>query len=553
MTQKIKGATTMKRITAALLAVTACAAVAMAYWVYSAYIFNGIITTPTNVILNLNTTPNAAGINYLSAQAVYSQAAPAAASFNDGRAATGSFTVSSNVGLSSASAVDQITVAPTSQILAISATDYLIVTSTIGLAGSVVTYNGNPLTEGIQWSVVPTTTGTATNITAAINKFNGVSALRTGSTVNLTALPAGVAGNSKTLSASAGNITVGGAFFAGGANNQLATAYIRAHGVKLMQGSSWQVTDTSSGTATSIASVLNHINGIKANAVGSVVFSTATTYGTAGNAMDLFSSNPTFLTVATGHFTGGQDNAVVSINGVGVTQGANWVVGASAAITAKNIAAALNANSTLIPIVVSSSTNAAIVFTTSTAVGVTSNYTLTSSTPTAIVPSGATMTGGSNAAYTISTPSIFLANNGLSTGYSVVYTTGTGVNIAPLHPNATYYVISQDVNDIELATTSTGAVAGAFITLTSSSTTGPHTFTLTPTNYAGTASFQWLGSNDCVNYNPVSVSSVTYSSPTTSPTSSLWDFQRVNYQCIEFSVIPPTSGGLTMAVKVNGK
>ena len=43
-----------------------------------------------------------------------------------------------------------------------------------------------------------------------------------------------------------------------------------------------------------------------------------------------------------------------------------------------------------------------------------------------------------------------------------------------------------DADNFQLATTSTGAIAGSGIVLTSSSTAGPHTYTLSPLTIAGT-------------------------------------------------------------------
>ncbi len=123
---------------------------------------------------------------------------------------------------------------------------------------------------------------------------------------------------------------------------------------------------------------------------------------------------------------------------------------------------------------------------------------------------------------------------------------------APLAVGTTYYAIYVDASDIELSTTSALAFAGQFLTLTSSTTTGPHTFTLTPLSYSGTAGLAWYGSNDCVNYNPVNVSSVTITSPTSSPVSNLWDFGRISYTCLQLQVVGPTQGGLKLSVKISG-
>jgi hypothetical protein len=104
---------------------------------------------------------------------------------------------------------------------------------------------------------------------------------------------------------------------------------------------------------------------------------------------------------------------------------------------------------------------------------------------------------------------------------------------------------------IALSTTSAQAVAGSYIVLAAPSSTGSHTFTLTPDALSGTASFKWQGSNDNVNWSDLAVSSVTFATPYTAGSSS-WDFAHYNYRYARVNFIKPTTGGVALAVTING-
>ncbi len=449
---------------------------------------------------------------------------------------------------------DSITLANTATLLAAPATNQFTVISTVGISGITLTYNSSKLKEGRDWFAVATTTGTAESIKNTLNGFYGIQSARASSVIFTTATVAGAAGNSFSFATSSPTLVSTATFqFTTGHDAPLSNAFFTINGQVFSQGTSWSVANTSSGTATSIASILNLIPGVSASAAGSVVFATATTAGIAGNSFTLTSSSPSFMTVASPTFTGGVDNAKICINSTCVVQGTDWTRVATASGTAKAISDAITAKSGLSSIVKSTWSAAGVVTSTSTSVGVFANYTITSSTPSALVLSHAMYVGGLSSAYTINTGVINIPNHGLTTGFAVLFSTPAGTGITPLVNQTTYYAIPVDANNIEIATTSARAQSGAFVTLTSSSTTGPHTFTLAPVVYAGTAGMAWYGSNDGVNYNPVNVSSVTISSPPSSPTSTVWDFGTVNYQFIQLQVVAPTTGGLNLVVNVNGK
>lgn len=539
----------MKRKHLILATLLLVAATARAYWVFQGNLVNGVISANTNYVLDLNSLPNVqTGMTYVSAQAVYSENSPSATNFTDGSAATATITVASNVALSSASAVDQITVAPTATILGQAATGQMTIVSN-STQPVTVYVNGNTLTRGVDWLNGVASSNTAVNLAAAVNHVGGVRANAVGSVIYSTASVVGIGGNSYTLATSAsGQVSVSAANYSGGRAPPLINAYLTLNGQILKQGYQWTAQTTSSATATSIAHVINLLSGVHASAVGSVVYTTAT-YGLAGNSYTLTSSSPSFLTVANPTFTGGRDNAAITISGVALTQGTNWVVGNTSSNTATNIAAAINASSGLTSLVHAAAAST-IVYSTATKVGTGTNYSILSSTPTALVLAHATYVGGTNADYTFNAGTINKTVT-YGIGMPLLYTSGTVLH--PLSTGTTYFATLVTPSSFGLATTSTGAVAGAFITFTSSSTQTPaHTFTLTPTAYAGTAAFAWFASNDGVNYNSIGGPTIYYGSPSTNSTSQLWDFGQVNYRYLQLQTTAPTSGGLNLVVTVKG-
>lgn len=554
---KLKEIISMKK-TIGIIALALLAAVgARAIWVYNAYLVNeASLAYSKNYVLNLNTTPNASGIARVTAQAIYSSATLPTDTFNDGRVSTASITVASNSGLVAAAATNRVTIAANAVIQSSAAYDSVTVVSTNGLTGAYLTLNGTRI-PNVSWRV-DLASHTATDIAAQINTYvYQVIATASGSTVNMVARAEGIVGNGYTIASSTPSaISVGTANFVAGQNPAFQNQYITVNGTKYNRGYSWNLPGTpltSTGTAVSIASLLNSISGIQANAVGSVVYATATVSGTAANAFTIVSSTPSAMTVLTPTFTGGVDNAVVTINGTALTQGTQWSRGASVTLTAASISGAIN---TAFSGLLVSTNVAGVVNSTSSFVGTLANYALTSSTPSQISVSHPTYVGGANSAYALSSPNLNITSHGYTTGVPLLLTGASAPS--PLAANTTYYAIYVDANDIELATSLANAKLGTYITFTSSSTTGPHTTTLTPLAFTGTAGLQWQVSNDCVNYTNltttvlgVSVSSLTFGTPYTAG-STTWDLGPVNYQCLQAAVTGPTTGGWALKVNING-
>lgn len=541
---------------------------------FAAVVYNAALVNQTalaysqNFVLNLNTTPNASGIKALTAQAIYSSATLTTNTFTDGKVSTGAFTVVSTTSLVAANATDMITFPSTTLLTPQSATNKWTVTSAAGLAGQYIMINGAIFQDSL--FDAPTASGTALGLANYLNSFYSnqfVSTVTTGGTVIFsTAAAGGTQGNQFTFfSSSPTALAAGSLNFVGGTNSALTAASITVNGVRYHQGYIWHDTGISSTTAQSFHdTVLQFVPGITSTVTVSggigIISATATVAGTAGNGFTFSASTPA-ITFGSANFSGGQSPAQVCINGSCLTEGNQWNIGASSttALTATSIASAIN---TALSTIVKAQASGSVVTSTSASVGTLSNYPLSSSTPTAITASGPAMVAGSNSAYTISTGVINIPNHGLTTGYGVTYSTNTSnTTVAPLVNNTVYYAIFVDANDIELATSLANAKAGTFITLTSSSTVGPHTFTLTPAVFSGTAGLQWQVSNDpaCLtgfqNYTTnalgVAISSITFATPFTAGSTS-WNLGPVGYACIQAAITGPSTGGWAIKVNVNG-
>lgn len=541
----------MKKILVAFAIAGSLAAMTRAGVVYTTPpLVNGLQPVSANYTLNLNTAGPNESTDRLAMQLVYSSPTLSAQTFTDGGLSTGSFIVESNSGLTPAYATDQITIAQDSVIQSSAAFNSLTVLSTNSLTGATLDIAGY-LVINNGWRI-DLATDTAADVASQINStVNLVHASAAGATVNLVATTKGIIGNTYTLASSTPSaISVTTSLFTGGRDPALNNASLTINGFVYQSGLYWnKPTDspvTSTGTAVSIASVMNTISGISAHATGSVVYATTTAAGASGNAFTVVSSTPAAMTVATPTFTGGASQATVSINGVTV----NVSTGSTTSGTATNTAANINANASLSPIVAATATGSTVTVN-GLIVGPQGNYALLSSTPSAVTASGANMTGGTNSAYLINTGVITIPANGFANGLGVTYTQGASA-ITPLVNSTVYYTGAVTPNTFELSTTSTGAVAGVFITLTSSSTTGPHTYTLTPQSVTGTGGLAWYESNDCQNWTAILTTSTTIPSPYAAGTQT-WDFGTVNFACIQAQYTAPTTGGLNIKIIPNGK
>lgn len=447
-----------------------------------------------------------------------------------------------------------------------SSTPFLISTAAFagGVSNAFITINGNVLTNQTQWTAQTTASGTASNIATAINTYltSSLVAATTGwTTIYTTATTRGTAGNSYTLTSSTPTV-ITTTTFTGGLDRILQNDVITINGVPYLNGTSWtDASNTSTGTAATIATLLKNAGGIAAttNGVSSVIYATATAAGTAGNSLTLAASAG--LTVASANFIGGQSSATITINGVVLRYGTDWTFGASTttSTTASSIATAINANVILAPLITAQATGAVIV-STSDFVGLSTNFTTVSSTQSALSFANATMTGGTDAGYSITTDRITIPGHGFTKALPVLLSTG-GATIGPLANQTTYYVVVIDSNTIGVSSTSAVAQVGNYIDLTSSSTqTTAHTLTLTPGTFIqGLTAAKWQVSNDGTNWADFSVTSanIAVSSQTFAavfPSSTVvQDFGIIDYGYLRYNVVGPTQGAVNLKVIMNAK
>lgn len=337
----------------------------------------------------------------------------------------------------------------------------------------------------------------------------------------------------------------------------ITNAILYVNGVKLQAFYQWKIGATTAATAKNIAATMNLLSGIQASASSNVVYATATVAGAAGNSITLTERAATDLVLSSSTFLGGVDPASITINGVPLTVGVNVSTTSldTAAHVAKSFSDAIMATPSLSAIVKSTWTAGGVIATTSTTAGVNA-YNLVCSPTASLTRGGATYSGGSAPAWSLNGTSITKTAHGFATGLPVLYTTDT-LAISGLTNATTYYVSVVDANHFALATTSTGAIAGSGIVLASTSTAGPHTYTLTPTPIAGTFGFQWESSDDASTWTAsqisgVNVSSVTFATPWTAATGS-WDFGQFGHRYIRARATAGTGGAINLQIAVTGR
>lgn len=520
--------------------------------VYSGDLINAAVCVDSTPVLNLNQYQT----GVLSFQTNYSSAIFSASTFTDGRASTGSITVAANTDFTIRAATNSITVASTASLAPAKASNTITVSSNTALTHAILTVNGTQLIEGRDWTMTATSTGTAVAIKNLLDSFPGMDASTASSVVYTTAAVAGVAGNAFTITSSTpAALTVGSANFTGGRNNGLNNAVLTVNGTQYRNGYLWTSLDAngidnSTMTATSLASLLNHLTGISAQALSSVVTATATTAGTAGNSFTM-SSSTSGMVVASANFTGGRATTTVTINGTVLTNGVDWTTGATSSATAKSISDAIAASSSLNTIITSTWSAAAVVTATASVSGTVGNYAWSTNNTASLTLTNSSLYGGSNASWVVNTPTITITNHGYSLAVGVLYSTGT-IAITGLTNQTTYYVIPLTANTIKLASSKANAILGTGISLASLTNNGQHTFTLTPATLTGSPAWKWQVSNDNSNWVDLSVSSVTFASPYTT-SSNFWDFGSLASRYIRLNFVSPTTGCVNLAAPGNAK
>ena len=274
-------------------------------------------------------------------------------------------------------------------------------------------------------------------------------------------------------------------------------------------------------------------------------------YGTATFASKTFTDGAQSTGSITVASTVSLSGVTLTIGGVNLVAGTGYLVGATAAATATNLAAGINASTCAMSGFLSAQAIGSVVYATSTLVG--GNFAMSSSNAAKLLVSGANMTGGSGAYYSAVSDTIQVASHGFTLGLPVLYTQGAA--LGGLTDQTTYYVLPVDANIIKLSSSSALAIAGTAVDITvQRAQTSANTYTLAPLAMgAANASAKWQYSNDGTNYIDVpTISSISVSTATAS-TFAGWDFGVYNYRYLRLNATGPTQGGIVLKAVVNVK
>ena len=391
--------------------------------------------------------------------------------------------------------------------------------------------------------------GTTTLNAATVNILDGAQSTGSFTVLSYAALSSASATNQLTVISTSG---LNGAVITIGNNT-------------LTYGQQWSQGQTVNATAKNLAAAISLLPNLSANvaATGGIVYATAT-FGSFANSWGTVSNNSS-VTVANSVFTGGQDNAVVTINGTKLTQGsgAQWNAVTSNAQTATNLAAAIN---TAFPGKLSAIGSGSVVYATSTLNGTQFNYSLLSSTPTALQASGVLMVSGSNPGMTLGS-SLFTstAAGGFTLAQDILYPVSANPNIGGLVQGTTYFAVPAGNFKFYLAKYSTSAVAGytpdyALVTSTNTQLiTSQHTYALAPLAIVGNSTYTWQASNDNINWattlttGTVTITSYPNTAGPNGPNISLFDFGAFNFRYLRLNFQGPAAGGLFLQVPVSIK
>lgn len=322
-------------------------------------------------------------------------------------------------------------------------------------------------------------------------------------------------------------------------------ATIAVPGYTLKEGIDWAVGATTSLTAASIQSAFAKVTFLQVSRVGAVVTLTAP-LGTAYNSTGLTTTAPSQLTIATPTFTGGRNNAVVTINGVALTQGTQWSAGASTTAAALSLSNAINS---ALGATLTSSPSGGVVSLLSDENGSVFNYKLASSVA-AITLSGSLMTGGTDPDITVGSTLIEVLDHDTSLGEAVLF---TGSGYADLTSGTTYFSIPVSADSLRLATSKSNALIGTAIEITSvPAHLTANTATLSPIAASGAPGLKWQSSDDGSSWTDLSVSSLPSTVVTSDPSEAAWNFGTPSYRFIRANVAGPTTGGVTLTLSIRG-
>jgi len=261
---------------------------------------------------------------------------------NADRFAAGSVQVNGFAGLVGVEAEGTITVLDYEQLLGVSAEGDIIVTDWEELAGISITIGEDTIVEGVDFDAETSNNVTATNIAAAIDALAGVASTANTATVNVWASATGRAGNLIGTSTDAvAGLTIAEAHLLGGKD----AATITVGEDELVEGTDFDAETSNNVTATNIAAAIEALAGYTAAAVGPVVTVTAAAIGEDGN-VDISATWDEDEVVASPltlvSLTGGLEEGVLTFDGTELVQGTDFDAETSDAVTATNLAAAID-------------------------------------------------------------------------------------------------------------------------------------------------------------------------------------------------------------------
>lgn len=346
------------------------------------------------------------------------------------------------------------------------------------------------------------------------------------------------------------------------------TVSFTLNGITMYAGDRWNIGASTGATGQNITNAINSFSALNgtflattsSTTVPGVVNITCIATGAICNSYTLTSSSQAALSAGSANFTGGVNPGLlifnltsISTNTVTLTEGIDYQAVTSSQATATSIKSAIDGNSVLSALVSVSTATGGKANLTSKATGDGYNFGIITSSPAALAVTNGRMYGATNSSVTITNSSIYAPGHDVTLGLAMLYTAPAGTSPGLLVPGTTYYGIPVDTNYFQVASSTTNAVAGTKISITTQTATGAGSFLFTPIAYSGTASFKWQISNDSTNWADLSVSSVTYSSPSTTPSTTFWDFGAIGYRYIRLNVIAPTRGGLYLYVPLMGR
>ena len=546
------------------------------------------VTNPTTGVVSVSTPTifyRADGSSYISVETIVSSDTIASQTFTDGQAATATLTVASYTGLSTATASGTFTAVSTSAAVGVQGSAAVVISSNV--SGTQIAITGPPGALNLMvggnvgqgYSSTSTAVNFATAVIASSNTSGMTASVNTSSTVvTVSCLAYGTFCNNYAVTSSSPT-AISTAAFSGGTNPVTVTvggAQFTA-AVSSITANQFNVGANTTAMATNLAAQIaasSNTIGITAASAGTVVSATATVAGAAGNSFATLTSNALAISTAALTMSGGQSNAVTCINGTCLTANSSYYPATSNTVTAAAIVTAWSTQVASQTITLTSA--GAIISATSTVVGTAPNSYLLTVTTNAITPlvlvsssatTGAqvgTFSGGTNAAYTLVNGTgtvLTIPNHGFNTALPVLYSTGSATAITGLTNQTTYYPIYLTANTISLASSTVQAMLGNALPLTSSQTKATaDTFTLAPLAITGTPSWQFVVSDDAINWVPftttvnnIAISSATYSTYVATGTVNVYDLNHMDYAWFGAKVIPPTTGALNFGMKVIGK